>query len=97
MSYDLTIRSDEHFSERTPKAALESFIAQLPHVKQNGSREFVLDDETTKRWMEIDLEVLTMEVQAILTAFLRSMALGGDSGDDSRGKIGAGDDGERFR
>src|SRR5512135_437347 len=60
MSFDLTIKADETYSRRTPKAALDSFIAQMPGIKPNGSRGFVLD-EPPKRWMEIDLEVVSEE------------------------------------
>ena len=60
MSFDLTIKPDETYSRRTPKVALDSFVAQLPGIKPNDSRGFVLD-ERPKRWMEIDLEVVSEE------------------------------------
>ncbi len=60
MSFDLTIKPDDNYSRRTSKAALDSFVTQLPGVKPNGTRGFVLD-ERPKRWMEIDLEVVSEE------------------------------------
>jgi len=60
MSYDLTIKGDDTYSLRTSKADLDSFIAQLPGIKRNGSSGFVID-ERPKRWMEIDLEVVSEE------------------------------------
>ena len=60
MSFDLTIKPDEVYSRTTPKAALDSFVAQLPGIKPNGSRGFGLDEQP-KRWMEIDLEVVSEE------------------------------------
>jgi len=60
MSCDLTIRSDETYSRSTPRATLESFIKQLPGIKQNGKHGFALDARP-KRWMEIDLEVVNEE------------------------------------
>jgi hypothetical protein len=38
MSFDLTIKPDEAYSRTTPKAALDSFVAQWPGIKPNGSR-----------------------------------------------------------
>jgi hypothetical protein len=60
MSYDLTIKSDGTYSRSTSRAVLESFINQLPGVKPNGKHGFALDDKS-KRWMEIDLEVVNEE------------------------------------
>ena len=60
MSYDLTIRSDEQYSRRSAKGPLMAFIAGLANVKASGSKGFVLDDGP-RRWMEIDLEVVSEE------------------------------------
>src|SRR6266436_2217741 len=60
MSFDFTIKPDETYSRTTPKATLDSFVEQLPGIKPNGSRGFVLD-ERPKRWMEINLEVVSEE------------------------------------
>jgi hypothetical protein len=60
MSYDLTIKSDGTYSRSTSRAAIESFIKQLPGIKPNGKHGFALDDRP-KRWMEIDLEVVNEE------------------------------------
>jgi hypothetical protein len=60
LSYDLTIRSNETFSRSTSRAALESFVKQLPGVKPNGRQGFALDARP-KRWMEIDFEVVNAE------------------------------------
>jgi hypothetical protein len=64
MSYDLTIRGDETYSRSTPKAALDGFIAGLPGITANGAMGFALDDRP-KRWMEIDLEVVSEEGDSI--------------------------------
>lgn len=55
MSFDLTIKSDDAFSRSAEVARVMAFIAQLPNMRSNGSRGFVLDDPPA-RWMEIDLE-----------------------------------------
>jgi hypothetical protein len=60
MSYDLTIKSAENYSLFTSKAKLDLFLTQLPGVKRNGDRGFVLDDPPERR-MEIDLEVVNEE------------------------------------
>ena len=60
MSYDLTIKPDETYSRFTPRGPLEEFITKLPGVKRNGETGFVLDDRP-RRWMEIDLEVVSAE------------------------------------
>lgn len=57
MSYDLTIRADRQHSGTTARAPLAAFIAQLPGIRPNGS-SFVLD-VPPKRWMEIDLELVS--------------------------------------
>jgi len=38
MSYDLTIKSDDSYSESTDLADLSSFIARLPNIVSNGER-----------------------------------------------------------
>jgi hypothetical protein len=58
MSYDLSIRPDEQYSRRSAKQPLMKFLATLPKLRPNGNRGFVLDDPP-KRWMEIDLEVVS--------------------------------------
>jgi hypothetical protein len=60
MSYDLTIKSDDLYSQSKPLTTLERLIARLPGVKRNGKRGFALDDRP-KRWMEIDLEAVNEE------------------------------------
>ena len=60
MSYDLTIKGNETYSLYTSRAAIESFIKQLPGIKPNGKHGFALDARP-KRWMEIDLEVVNEE------------------------------------
>src|SRR4030095_1031512 len=59
MSYDLTIRPDEHFSEFKPLATLAAFLAAQPNVTPNGNRGFVLEDGN--RWMGIDIETVSEE------------------------------------
>jgi hypothetical protein len=58
MSFGLTISSDSKFTRSTPKADLAAFVSRLPHVIPNGDSGFALD-ERDKRWMEIDLEVVS--------------------------------------
>lgn len=58
MSYDLSIYGDDQYSRKTPKQQLAEFLRGLPNVKPNGPCGFVLDDPP-KRWMEIDLEVVS--------------------------------------
>jgi hypothetical protein len=60
MSYELTIRGDEKYSRSTPIRELGAFIAGLPDIKPNGKMGFALDD-LPRRWMEIDLEVVSEE------------------------------------
>jgi hypothetical protein len=57
MSYDLTIRSDNHYSQRAKLKPLADFIRSLPYIRANGDPGFALDDRRS-RWMEIDLEVV---------------------------------------
>ncbi len=59
MSYDLTIRPDETFSQFKPLASLAAFLAAQPNLKTNGTRGFILEDGN--RWMEIDLETVSEE------------------------------------
>ena len=59
MSYDLTIRADETFSEFRPIEPVLTFLATQPHLRPNGTRGFVLDDG--RRWMEIDIETVSEE------------------------------------
>ena len=59
MSYDLTIRPDEQFSQFKPLAPLATFLAAQPHVKPNGDRAFALEDGN--RWMEIYIETVSEE------------------------------------
>ena len=60
MSFDLTVKADDNYSVSTDLHRLGEFLAQLPHVRANGQRGFVLDDPPS-RWMEIDLEVVSPE------------------------------------
>ena len=60
MSYDLSIKPDETYSQFAARARVGEFILQLPHVQRNGEIGFVLDD-LPNRWMEIDLEVVSEE------------------------------------
>ena len=60
MGYDMTIQSDEEFSQFADSTTLREFLAGLEHVVPNGSHNFALDDRP-KRWMEIDLEVVASD------------------------------------
>ena len=57
MSYDLTIRPNERFSQYRPFAPIAAFLAEQANVKPNGNRGFVVDDG--QRWMEIDFETVS--------------------------------------
>lgn len=59
MSYDFTIQPDNTFSQFKPVAPLAAFFATQPHVRPNGSRDFLLQDDN--RWMEIDIETVNEE------------------------------------
>jgi len=59
MSYDLTIRPDESFSQFKPLAPLAAFLAEQPNVKPNGNRHFVLEEGN--RLMGIYLETVSVE------------------------------------
>ena len=60
ISYDLSICSDEAFSEFAPATELRSFVEQLENVKPNGEWGFALG-KGKSNWMEIDLEVVSDE------------------------------------
>lgn len=60
MSYDLTIRADDRYSQFTAIQPLIEIAAELPNVEMNGERGLVLDDPPS-RWMEIDLETVSEE------------------------------------
>jgi len=64
MSYDLTIKSDDSYSESTDLAELKSFIEQLPQVISNGERGFCYVDGEIY-YMEIDLEIVSEEGDTI--------------------------------
>ena len=59
MSYDLTIRPDESFSQFKPLTPLASFLAEQPNVKPNGNRGFAFEDGNC--WMEINIETVSDE------------------------------------
>ena len=63
MSYDLTIRPDERFSEFKQLAPLVAFLTAQPHLKPNGDRGFALEDGN--RWMEIYIETVSEEGDSI--------------------------------
>jgi len=64
MSYDLTIRADEKHSRSTPFRELAAIIEGLPNIRPNGEMRFALDD-LPRRWMEIDLEVVSEEGDSV--------------------------------
>ena len=63
MSYDLTIRSDESFSEFKPVAPLAAFLGAQPKVKPNGDCGFAFEDG--EQWMEINMETVNEEGKTI--------------------------------
>lgn len=60
MSYDLTLRADPTYSEYVSLSELQDFGLKLPEVRSNVAKNLALGDSSTK-WMEIDLEVVTDE------------------------------------
>lgn len=64
MSYDITIRADGTFSRSASKQAVLDFLRTQPNLVPNGTSGFALDDRP-KRWMEIDLEVVTKEGDSV--------------------------------
>ncbi|MCA8959582.1 MAG: hypothetical protein KDC38_03670 [Planctomycetes bacterium] len=58
MSDDLSLRSDEEYSECVDAADLREFIGQLRDVHSNGTWSFAFGDSVST-WMEIDLEVVS--------------------------------------
>src|SRR5690349_7602906 len=56
MSYDLTAKADDTYSQFAPHGTLATFVAGLPHVRQLTPNLFALDDPPD-RWMNISLEV----------------------------------------
>ena len=64
MSYDLTIKSDDSYSESIDLTELASFIERLPHIVPNGERGFCYS-EGERYYMEIDLEIVSEEGDTI--------------------------------
>jgi hypothetical protein len=64
MSHDITIRSDGSFSRSTAKQGLLDFLRAQPNLVPNGNTGFALDDRP-KRWMEIDLDVVTEDGDSV--------------------------------
>jgi hypothetical protein len=60
MSYDIEIRSDDHYSSHAEFDHVAAFIAALPYITPNGSIGFLyeVDDHS---YMEIDLELVDAE------------------------------------
>ncbi len=55
MSYDLTARSDECFSEFLPLSEVANAVAKFENVEPNGPMGFVFQLEHDV-WMELDIE-----------------------------------------
>lgn len=51
MSYDLTIKSDDEWSQYAQVKPLIDFVATLPHMRPNGDHGFAMSDGP--RYMEI--------------------------------------------
>lgn len=64
MSYDLTIKSDDSYSESTDLSELRSFIERLPHIVSNGETGFCYS-EGERYYIKIDLEVVSEEGDTI--------------------------------
>lgn len=60
MSYDITIRSDESYSQKTDPESLRAYLKSLPDVEPNGDRGFVYGDGNNL-YMELDLEDVDAE------------------------------------
>jgi len=60
MSYDITIRSDESYSQKTDPESLRAYLKSLPDIESNGERGFVYGD-CKSLYMELDLEDVDAE------------------------------------
>jgi len=56
MSYDLSIQSDEDFSESARFDQIEDWLLSVPGMRSNGGSGFVLDRPDENLWMELDFE-----------------------------------------
>lgn len=61
MSYDLSIRYDEDFSQSAELGSFESWILSDPRVRRNGDSSFLLESTENNLWIEVDLEVAPEE------------------------------------
>jgi hypothetical protein len=60
MSYDITIRSDENYSEKTDPESLRAYLRSIPDVEPNGKIGF-LYGRSKSLYMELDLEEVDPE------------------------------------
>lgn len=56
MSYDLSIRYDEDFSQSAELGSFESWVLSDPRVRRNGDSSFVFESLPKNLWVELDVE-----------------------------------------
>ena len=61
MSYDLSIRSDDTFTDTIDRAPLSAFISGLPGVTRDTDWHFALEKAAGSFRVEIDLELVSSE------------------------------------
>lgn len=61
MSYDLSIRSDDTFTDTVDRAPLSAFLSGLPGVTRDTDWHFVLEEGSGSFRVEIDLELVSPE------------------------------------
>lgn len=61
MSYDLSIRSDDTYSETVDRAPLSAFLSALPGVARDTESHFVLEEGSGGFRVEIDLGMVSPE------------------------------------
>lgn len=65
MSYDLTLKSDDHFSRRVKRRELETYLVGLGVLTPSGPDHFVLGDRSTGFYAEVDIELVSEEGDAL--------------------------------
>ena len=61
MSYDLSIRSDDTFTDKADRVPLSAFISALPGVTRDTDWHFALEETSGGFRVEIDLELVSPE------------------------------------
>ena len=61
MSYDLSIRSDDTFTDKVDRVPLSTFISGLPGVTRETDGHFALEESSGGFRVEIDLDLVSPE------------------------------------